>query len=98
MKALFQKWLFLFVFAAFVITFASSWWIHSYLAENSALDLLQSNLEDVSRRVKATEENLKIVEEMSNTAAWAKTHAFAQIIAENRIAEHVSFIRIHVYL
>lgn len=83
MKALFQKWLFLFVLAAFVITFGASWWLHSYLAENSALDLLQSNLEDVYRRVKATEANLKIVEEMSNAAALAKTHAFARIIAEN---------------
>ena len=83
MKALFQKWLFLFVLAAFMATFAASWWIHSYLAESSALDLLHSNIEDIYRRIKSTKANLKIVEEMSNTAALAKTRAFARIIAEN---------------
>ena len=81
MKALFQKWLFVFVAAAFIITFIASWRLHSYLAENSAMDLLESHLMDVYRKVKNTEKNLHTVIEMSDAAALAKTHAFAELIA-----------------
>ena len=81
MKALFQKWLFVFVSAAFVITFFASWRLHSHLAENSAMDLLESHLMDVYRKVKNTEKNLHTVIEMSDAAALAKAHAFAELIA-----------------
>ena len=59
MKTIFQKWLFVFVLAAFIITFLSSWWIHSNLAENSAVELLQNNLDDAARRVISTRKNLQ---------------------------------------
>ena len=51
MKYIFQKWLFLLVVLAFLITFAASWHLHSYLAELSAIDMLESTLHGVSRKI-----------------------------------------------
>ncbi len=81
MKFIFQKWLFLLVVLAFLITFAASWHLHSYLAELSAVDMLESILSGVSRKISITEHNLKAVTHLSDSAALAKTHAFALLIA-----------------
>ena len=81
MKFIFQKWLFLLVVLAFLATFAASWHLHSYLAELSAVDMLESTLAVVSRKISITEHNLKSVTHFSDSAALAKTHAFAELIA-----------------
>ena len=83
MKFIFQKWLFLLVVLAFLITFAASWHLHSYLAELSAIDMLDSTLSGVSRKIHITEHNLKAVTHLSDAAALAKTHAFALLIASD---------------
>ena len=83
MKFIFQKWLFLLVVLAFLITFAASWHLHSYLAELSAIDMLESTLHGVSRKISITEDNLKAVTHLSDAAALAKTHAFALLIASD---------------
>ncbi|MDD3588296.1 MAG: hypothetical protein PHQ75_14030, partial [Thermoguttaceae bacterium] len=82
MKKLFQKWLLLFVSIAFLATFFISWWIHSFLAKNSALELLRANLGDIACRVMTTESNLKTIIAMSDAAAIAKAKAFARIVSE----------------
>ena len=81
MKYIFQKWLFLLVVLAFLATFAASWHLHSYLAELSAVDMLESTLTGVSRKISITEHNLKAVTHLSDSAALAKTRAFALMIA-----------------
>ena len=83
MKFIFQKWLFLLVVLAFLITFAASWHLHSYLAELSAIDMLESTLSGVSRKISITEDNLKAVTHLSDAAALAKTRAFALLIASD---------------
>ena len=83
MKFIFQKWLFLLVVLAFLATFAASWHLHSYLAELSAVDMMESTLTGVSRKISITEHNLKAVTHLSDTAALAKTHAFALLIASD---------------
>ena len=83
MKYIFQKWLFLLVVLAFLITFAASWHLHSYLAELSAVDMLESTLSGVSRKISITEHNLKAVTHLSDATALAKTHAFALLIASD---------------
>jgi hypothetical protein len=83
MKYIFQKWLFLLVVLAFLITFAASWHLHSYLAELAAIDMLESTLSGVSRKIGITEHNLKTVTHLSDAAALAKTHAFALLIASD---------------
>ena len=83
MKYIFQKWLFLLVVLAFLATFAASWHLHSYLAELSAVDMLESTLTGVSRKINITEKTLKAVTHLSDAAALAKTHAFALLIASD---------------
>ena len=83
MKYIFQKWLFLLVVLAFLITFAASWHLHSYLAELSAVDMLESTLTGVCRKIGVTEHNLNAVTHLSDSAALAKTHAFALLIASD---------------
>lgn len=81
MKRLFQKWLLVFVAGAFLLTFGISWWIHSSLARESALELLRIKLDDAARQVEHTQKNLETVIQMSNSAALSKAHALAQMIA-----------------
>ena len=81
MKKLFQKWLLLFVAGAFLLTFVISWWVHSGLAHDSALELLRVKLDDATRQVERTQENLKTVTEMTEAAALAKARALAALIA-----------------
>ncbi len=83
MRRLFQKWLFLFVFGAFLITFVASWRIHSSLAEASAKELLNVKLETAKQQVARTQENLETVVALSNNAALAKARAFAALIQAN---------------
>ena len=81
MKKLFQKWLLLFVAGAFLLTFVISWWVHSGLAHDSALELLRVKLDDATRQVERTQENLKTVTEMTEASALAKARALAALIA-----------------
>ena len=83
MKYIFQKWLFLLVVLAFLATFAASWHLHSYLAELSAVDMLESTLSGISRKISITEHNLKAVTHLSDVAALAKARAFALLIASD---------------
>ena len=85
MKKLFQKWLLLFVAGAFLLTFVISWWVHSGLAHDSALDLLRVKLDDATRQVERTQENLKTVTEMTEASALAKARALAALIAADPV-------------
>lgn len=82
MKALFHKWLLLFIVFAFGLTFGLSWYLHRKEAKKNALQLLALNLADASNRVKRAETNLKTISEMSAASAIAKTRAFAMLIKE----------------
>ena len=83
MKALFHKWLLLFVVLAFGLTFGLSWHLHRKEAKKNALKLLELNLADVAGRVRRAEVNLQTITEMSAATAIAKTRAFALLIKEN---------------
>lgn len=82
MRALFHKWLLLFVVLAFGVTFGLSWILHRKEAEENALLLLEVSLNDVAERVKRAEANLLTITEMSAASAIAKTRAFALLIKE----------------
>lgn len=80
MKALFHKWLLLFVILAFGLTFSLSWFLHRKEAKKNSLLLLELNLKDVAGRVRRSETNLQTITEMSAASAIAKTRAFALLI------------------
>lgn len=81
MKKLFQKWLLVFVAGAFLLTFGVSWWIHSSLARESAVELLRIKLDDAARQVRHTQANLDTIIQLSDAAALSKARAFARIVA-----------------
>ena len=82
MRALFHKWLLLFVVLAFGLTFGLSWYLHRKEAKKNALQLLSLNLTDASNRVRRAEANLRTITEMSAASAIAKTRAFALLLKE----------------
>ncbi len=94
MQKLFQKWLLLFVFAAFLVTFAASWYIHTTLAKRSAMELLRMKLSIAREQVIHTQENLKTVIDLSNNAALAKARAFAKIVEkEPQILQNIDALK-----
>ncbi len=82
MKKLFQKWLFLFILGAFLLTFGASWWIHSGIADTSTRLLLQAKLAAAVAQVEHTQDNLETILELTGKTAIAKARAFAIVIAE----------------
>ncbi len=81
MRKLFQKWLFLFIFGAFLLTFGASWVIHNALAEDAARELLRLKLEAARHQVERTQANLETVIALSDTAALTKAQALSAFIA-----------------
>ncbi len=81
MRKLFQKWLFLFVSGAFVLTFVASWFIHNALANHAARALLHVKLETAKHQVDRTKENLEAVITLSNNTALAKARALCGLVA-----------------
>ena len=83
MKNIFYKWLLLFIVLAFCLTFGLSWYLHQKDAKKNALQLLELNLTDAVDRIRRSENSLQTITEMSETAAIAKTRAFAQLIQQD---------------
>ena len=83
MKNIFYKWLLLFIVLAFCLTFGLSWYLHQKDAKKNALQLLELNLTDAVDRIQRSENSLQTITEMSETAAIAKTRAFAQLIQQD---------------
>lgn len=84
MKKIFQKWLFVFVLIAFLITFGISWRIHSRLAREATISLIRTTLKEASGQVIKTQNNLQTIIKLSDAAALAKTRALAQIVAADQ--------------
>ena len=83
MKALFHKWLLIFVVLAFGLTFGLSWYVQRKEAKNNALEYLEVNLKDAAARVKREEANVQTITEMSESSAIAKTRAFSLLIQKD---------------
>lgn len=83
MKSLFQRWLILFVTIAFIITVYVSYNLQSNQAVDKAKELLRVNLADASRQLARSNENLKVIRDMTQEGALAKTRAVAALIWEN---------------
>lgn len=83
MKSLFQRWLILFVTIAFIITVYVSYNLQSNQAIDKAKELLRVNLADASRQLARSNENLKVIRDMTQEGALAKARAVAALVWEN---------------
>ena len=80
MKKIFSIWLTIFVVAAFVITLFCSYKIQSRLAQETALSMLNENLDDAEARILHSNNNLIHIKELTENGALTKTRAFARIV------------------
>ena len=80
MKKIFTIWLTIFVVAAFVITLICSYKIQSRLAQETALNMLNENLNDAEARILHSNNNLLHIKELTENGALSKTRAFARIV------------------
>ena len=80
MKKIFTIWLTIFVVAAFMITLFCSYRIQSKLAKETALSMLDKNLNDAEERILHSIKNLERIKELTENGALTKTRAFARIV------------------
>ncbi len=80
MKKIFSIWLTIFVVAAFAITLFCSYRIQSRLAQETALSMLNENLNDAEERILHSIKNLERIKELTENGALTKTRAFARIV------------------
>ncbi|MDX9868618.1 MAG: SpoIIE family protein phosphatase [Kiritimatiellia bacterium] len=82
MRTTFQKWLFLFVALAFLVTFGVSFFIETRQARNNAVGLIRLKMEDARRQIGRNRENVATIREIADATALAKARAFAKMIAQ----------------
>lgn len=81
MRKIFQKWLFLFVAAAFLVTFGLSFFIESRQARNNAVGLIKLKMWDARKQIVVNRENVATIRAIADATALAKARAFAKMIA-----------------
>lgn len=80
MRQTFQKWLFVFIAAAFVFTFALSYFIQTKQARDSALELIRLKILDAKRQLALTAGNVRSVDQITGQAGIAKARALSRMI------------------
>ena len=80
MRKTFQKYLFVFVFAAFALAFWTSFSIQTGQAIESAVVFLNHRIEDAKEQIKINQRNLDTVWQLTSDGALSKAHAVAQMI------------------
>ncbi len=81
MRKIFQKWLFLFVAAAFAVTFVLSFSIQTQQARLNAVGLIRLKIDDARKQIEANRRNVAAIRELTDAAARAKARALAEMIA-----------------
>lgn len=81
MRRTFQKWLFLFVAIAFVLTFLISFSFQTKQARENAINLINLKLEDARKQIEDNRKNVAAVREFTDFAALAKARALAIMIS-----------------
>ncbi|NLX25758.1 MAG: SpoIIE family protein phosphatase [Lentisphaerae bacterium] len=80
MRKTFQKWLFLFVAVAFLVTFGISFSIQTRQAKNNAVGLIKLKMEDARKQIVVSRENVATIRAIADATALAKARAFAKMI------------------
>ena len=83
MQKIFLKWLFLLVFSAFILTFATSYLIQTNQSKKVGLDLIDLKIADVKSQLNTTQHNLKSIEQMTYSVALIKARFFAKMVYYN---------------
>lgn len=81
MRKTFQKWLLVFVFAAFAVTFSISYVFQTGQADDHAESLVRLNLEYIKRQISVSQNNLEILKADLKTALIEKTKELSAAVA-----------------
>ncbi len=80
MRKTFQKWLFLFVAVAFLVTFGISFSIETRQAKHNAVGLIKLKMEDARKQIVVNRENVATIRAIADATALAKARALAKMI------------------
>lgn len=83
MQKIFLKQLFILVFSAFILTFATSYLIQTSQSKKVGLDLIELKIADVKNQLIATQHNLKSIKQMTSSIAILKARFFAKMVYYN---------------
>lgn len=82
MQKKFLRWLFLVVFCAFLLTFATSYLIQTNQSEKIAISLIKLKIDDAKNQLQITENNLNAIKQMTDKIALVKAKILAQYVYE----------------
>lgn len=83
MQKIFLKQLFILVFSAFILTFATSYFIQTNQSQKVGLDLIKLKIADVKNQLNTTQHNLRTVKQMTSSIAILKARFFAKMVYYN---------------
>ena len=83
MKKIFSIWLTIFVITAFFVTLIWSYNIQSKLAKETALTMLNDNLNDAEVRIEHSKKNLERIKDLTENVALGKAKTFSRLILDN---------------
>ena len=83
MKSIFQKWLFLFVLAAYAVTWGATFFLQTKQAEYAAAELIRLRISDAKTEVARSSGNLERIKLENRVDAIAKARSFAEIVRDN---------------
>lgn len=83
MQKIFLKQLFILVFSAFLLTFATSYLIQTNQSKKVGLDLIDLKIADVKHQLNTTRHNLKSIKQMTYSIALLKAKFFAEMVYYN---------------
>ncbi|HYH01695.1 MAG TPA: hypothetical protein VEC37_01195, partial [Bacillota bacterium] len=83
MRKVFLTWLLVFMTAAFILTFYTSYYVQSGQAYKNAEKLIYLKIDDVVKQIKINQKSLREIREESDSNALAKARSLAKMIEMN---------------
>lgn len=83
MQKIFLKQLFILVFSAFILTFATSYLVQTNQSKKVGHDLIELKIADVKNQLSTTQHNLKSIKQMTYSVAILKARFFAKMVYYN---------------
>jgi serine phosphatase RsbU (regulator of sigma subunit) len=83
MRKTFQKWLFVFVIVAFILTLCLSFYLQTQEAHSNSVSLIDLKLEDATKQIERNTKNVETIRIMTESEALSKARALAEIVANN---------------
>jgi len=81
MRRTFLKWLFIFVAAAFLLTFSVSFVVQTEQSRENAVNLIKLKIDDARHQIMDNRHDVEVIRDIADATSLAKARAFARMIA-----------------